>query len=321
MSFTCLADDFLPPRGEAGEPALRALAWNIVRRCARACAACAVTAGPWAGVGGDLSTVESLHVGGQIGALSGRPLLAIAGGDPLAREDLETIAGHATRRGAHVVVATPGAALTDARIHALLRAGVRGFVLVLPSREDAAPAHGARTGAPPPALQAAARCAAAGAPFAIAGALTPSRTLELEAVAAWAEEAGALSLTWSFPAPAGPEAPWRDGARAGRDALDASLLSLAARAGSLRLHLPRRLAEGAAPACGCGRLQARITHEGKLTSCPLATAVVGDLRRKPMDAAWREGAARAWPDPPPADAACWHDGACGGCAPAREAVS
>jgi MoaA/NifB/PqqE/SkfB family radical SAM enzyme len=53
-------------------------------------------------------------------------MLILSGGEPLLRDDLETIAERGASGGATVVVGTNGTRLTDERIASLMDAGSRG---------------------------------------------------------------------------------------------------------------------------------------------------------------------------------------------------
>jgi MoaA/NifB/PqqE/SkfB family radical SAM enzyme len=72
--------------------------------------------------------------------------VAVSGGEPLLRRDLETIIRHIKARGVPVVVTTNGTLLTRRRIETLLRAGVDSFQIPLLAAE--AWLHDQLSGAP-----------------------------------------------------------------------------------------------------------------------------------------------------------------------------
>ncbi len=79
------------------------IAWNLTRRCNLRCVHCYLEAGPDACVTGELSTAECLRISDEILAMNPAPMFILSGGEPLLRDDLETIAAHASRGGATVV--------------------------------------------------------------------------------------------------------------------------------------------------------------------------------------------------------------------------
>ena len=138
-------DDFVRPErpeatpgaGPAGAPAIEAIphvvAWNLTERCNLACAHCYIAAGPWRSAGGELTTDEVRRIADEILALNPAPMFVLSGGEPLLRDDLETIAAHAKAGGATVVVGTNGTGLTAERIASLQEAGVTGVAVSVDS--------------------------------------------------------------------------------------------------------------------------------------------------------------------------------------------
>ena len=125
-----------PSRAEPLAPAFvpHVVAWNLTQRCNLACAHCYISAGSWHAAAGELTRTTCLRILDEILAVNPAPLLILSGGEPLLRDDLETIAEHAQRaRGATVVVGTNGTRLTDARIRSLKDAGVNGVAVSIDS--------------------------------------------------------------------------------------------------------------------------------------------------------------------------------------------
>jgi pyrroloquinoline quinone biosynthesis protein E len=75
------------------------------------------------GMGPELSTQEWLRVLTEARAV-GSVQLGLSGGEPLLRDDLEVIVGHAHRLGFYINLITSGIGLTEARISALKGAGL-----------------------------------------------------------------------------------------------------------------------------------------------------------------------------------------------------
>src|SRR5207245_2134805 len=109
------------------------VAWNLTRRCNLECAHCYIAAGPRESAVSELETAQCLRIVDELVALNPAPLLILSGGEPLLRDDLTDIARYASQRGATVVVGTNGTLLTDGRIAALERAGVRGVAVSVDS--------------------------------------------------------------------------------------------------------------------------------------------------------------------------------------------
>ena len=144
-------DDFARPADGATGPAPSAspaerpgaiaaiphvVAWNLTQRCNLACAHCYIAAGPWHGGGGELTTDECRRIADEILEINPAPLFVLSGGEPLLRDDLETIAAHAARSGATVVVGTNGTGLTDERIASLQESGVTGVAISVDSLSE-----------------------------------------------------------------------------------------------------------------------------------------------------------------------------------------
>ncbi len=109
------------------------VAWNLTRRCNLECAHCYIAAGPHESATSELETGECLRIVDELLAVNPAPLLILSGGEPLLRQDLTEIAAYASERGATVVVGTNGTLLTDERIAALKESGVRGIAVSIDS--------------------------------------------------------------------------------------------------------------------------------------------------------------------------------------------
>lgn len=272
-------------------PAPLVVHWSITRSCSGPCAHCLACSGAWPAIGGELSTMECLHVVDELGTWNARPLLALSGGDPLAREDLETIAGHATKRGVRVVVGTPGARLSERRLASLASSGVVGLEISLTSLDPKRHASLSHSGATlEQSLAAASRCVASGMPVAIrmlarAGALADLRDIAMHAV-----ELGAIRLDVILPPPSGLFTPAGTRGQALRELSaeerDATLAAVAEFETSLAGRLPLRVISHPSR-CECDQPSCHISPEGKLSDCAFLDATFGDLRRESVLSAWR----------------------------------
>lgn len=280
------------------------VAWNLTRRCNLECAHCYISAGPHESNASDLRTDECLRIANEILAVNPAPLFILSGGEPLLRDDLETIAAFASSRGATVVIGTNGTLLTDARIVSLMAAGVTGVAVSVDSleaqRHDAF-RHGA--GAFGATTSAIARLRAHRLDFIIQTMVTRRTRTELGALADWAAEQGAVSFNAYFLVATGRGARLTD---LTPDEYESALADLVVHH---RRHLGRmmvrakcaphfmRLVHQMAPEspiadyatrCPCGTQYCRITPDGQVTPCPYIPTSGGDLRTQSFADVWRE---------------------------------
>jgi len=177
------------------EPVPHVVAWNLTRLCNLRCAHCYLNAGPDASTTGELNTRECLRIADEILALNPAPMFILSGGEPLLRDDLETIAAHASSQGATVVVGTNGVLLDDSRIASLLKAGVSGVAISVDSlTERYHDRFRQGDGALVNTLRAVENLRRADLDFVIQTTLTRGNRDELESIAAWAADAGAVSF-------------------------------------------------------------------------------------------------------------------------------
>src|SRR5204863_9483488 len=193
-------------RGEAGDREAapvnydpHVVAWNLTRRCNLECAHCYIAAGPRETATGALDTAACLAIVDQVLAVNPVPMLILTGGEPLLRDDLTHIARYASGKGATVVVGTNGTLLTDERIAALKAAGVRGFAVSIDSltpRYHDNFRHG--KGSLDDTIAALGRLRAQRLDFIIQTTATKGNRAELERVAQWSAEQGAVAFNCYF---------------------------------------------------------------------------------------------------------------------------
>jgi radical SAM protein with 4Fe4S-binding SPASM domain len=308
------------------------IAWNLTRRCNLECAHCYIAAGPSETADGELTTAECRRITDQILELEPSPLFILSGGEPLLRDDLEEIAGHAARRGATVVVGTNGTLLTDERIERLKRAGVSGVAVSVDSldahRHDAF-RHGA--GALEATTEALARLRAHHLDFIVQTTATKGNRGEIARLAAWSAEQGAVAFNLYFLVATGRGARLADLAPTDYEVLLEDLVDYHERyLGRMMVRakcaphfmrvLHRRSPESPVlnyqTRCPCGSQYCRITPDGKLTPCPYIPTAAGDLRRDDFATIWREAALFRELRGGPLEGACGrceYRKICGGC--------
>jgi radical SAM protein with 4Fe4S-binding SPASM domain len=279
------------------------VAWNLTRRCNLECAHCYISAGPTERATSELDTATCLRIVDELVAVNPAPLLILSGGEPLLRDDLTVIARHASDRGATVVVGTNGTLLTDERIAALKRAGVRGVAVSVdslrPSYHDNF-RHGA--GSLEGTQAALGRLRAQRLDFIIQTSVTKGNRAELPRLVAWSAEQGAVAFNCYFLVPTGRgaglsdlsppdyETVLADLARWQRDYRGRMLVR-----SKCAPHFMRHVhaADPESPVlnyetrCPCGTQYCRITPDGKLTPCPYMPEVAGDLRVRSFAEIWR----------------------------------
>jgi radical SAM protein with 4Fe4S-binding SPASM domain len=280
------------------------VAWNLTRRCNLACAHCYIAAGSWHGTDGELSTSECLRITDEIMAVSPAPMFILSGGEPLLREDLETIAEYGAAKGATVVVGTNGTRLTGERIGSLKNAGVKGVAVSIDSLNEQYHdrfRHG--DGALQGTLDAVERVRAAGLDFIVQMSLTRGNRHEIAELAAWSAERGAVSFNVYFLVSTGRGESMHGLSPAENEDVLRELTTLErAYRGRMLVRSKcqpqiMRLAHQTDPdspllnystRCPCGVSYCRITPEGKLTPCPYLPVEAGDLRRQSFGDAWRD---------------------------------
>ncbi|MDQ3698787.1 MAG: radical SAM protein [Gemmatimonadota bacterium] len=280
------------------------VAWNLTRRCNLECAHCYISAGPSESATGELETAECLRIASEILAVNPSPMLILSGGEPLLREDLETIAEFAAARGATVVVGTNGTMLTGERIARLKNAGVTGVAVSVdslePHRHDNF-RHG--VGALAATTEAVERLRAHRLDFIIQTTANRGNRRELARIAEWAADQGAVSFNCYFLVATGRGARLTDLTPNEYEEALGELVSLQRRylgrmmvrakcAPHFMRHLHREAPDSPVlnyeTRCPCGVQYCRITPDGQLTPCPYIPTSAGDLRRQRFADVWRD---------------------------------
>ncbi|MGH7699835.1 MAG: radical SAM protein [Gemmatimonadales bacterium] len=279
------------------------VAWNLTRRCNLECAHCYISAGPREDAASELGTADCLRIVDELLAVNPAPLLILSGGEPLLRADLEDIAGHASARGATVVVGTNGTLLTDERIARLQAAGVRGVAVSVDSLRPVYHDNFRRgRGSLAETRAALERLRAHELDFIIQTTVTKGNRRELRGLVEWAAEQGAVSFNCYFLVATGRGAGLSDLAPAEYESVLADLARWEAEYRGRMLvrakcapHFMRHVhqADPDSPVlhyetrCPCGTQYCRITPDGRLTPCPYLPEIAGDLRTQTFADIWR----------------------------------
>jgi len=289
-----------PARG--GAPVPHVVAWNLTRRCNLECGHCYISAGSWQATVGEMSTLECLHLADEILEVNPAPLFILSGGEPLLREDLETIAGHCSKRGATVVVGTNGTRLSSARIASLKGAGVTGVAVSIDSlRTEYHDRFRHGDGALADTLAAVERCRASELDFIVQTSLTRGNRAELRDLAAWSAERGAVSFNVYFLVPTGRAEHAQGLSQSENEDVLRELVELEREYRGRMLvrskcnpQIMRHVHQSSpdspllnyATRCPCGVQYCRITPEGKVTPCPYTPVVAGDARLESFSSIW-----------------------------------
>lgn len=231
-------------------------------------------------------------------------MLILSGGEPLVRDDLETIAARASSGGATVVVGTNGIGLTDDRIRSLKAAGVQGVAVSVdslnPTYHDRF-RHG--TGALDQTLAAVDRLARHELDFIIQTTITRGNREELSALVEWAADKGAVSFNLYFLVETGRGEGMKGMSPEENESVLAELLLLEAKyrgrmmvRSKCQPQIMRHAYDGDADSpllnyqtrCPCGVQYCRITPEGKVTPCPYMPAEAGDLSTATFGEIWED---------------------------------
>ncbi len=278
------------------------VAWNLTRRCNLECSHCYISAGSWQDDSNELDTTQCLEILDGVLAVNPSVLLILSGGEPLIRDDLEEIAGHAAAAGATVVVGTNGIGLTGARIESLKAAGVQGVAVSVDSLDPVYHdrfRHG--SGALSDTIAAIDRCVDHELDFVIQTTLTKGNRSELSRLVAWAAEKGAVSFNLYFLVPTGRGERMEGLSPEENEEVLAELLELEQTyRGRMMIRskcqpqFMRHVFDAGVDSpllnyktrCPCGVHYCRITPEGKLTPCPYMPAVAGDLTEESFGDVW-----------------------------------
>ncbi|MDH3742270.1 MAG: radical SAM protein, partial [Hyphomicrobiales bacterium] len=176
------------------------VALNLTKRCNLGCAHCYLDAKILKkGSTDELTTDEVKGVLSDIASLSPECMVVLTGGEPLLRQDIETLAQHAAGLGLMVVVGSNGILLTPERARKLKTAGVAGIGISVDSLDPAKhDAFRGRKGAWIKTMAAIDACREAELAHQIHFSVTDDTADEIADMVAFAREAGALVLNVFF---------------------------------------------------------------------------------------------------------------------------
>ncbi|MFW6301072.1 MAG: radical SAM protein [Bacillota bacterium] len=111
---------------------MKMVSWNITKRCNLYCQHCYRESGPEIDTSDELTTEEGYQLIDGL-AEQGFRLLILSGGEPLLRDDLDSLISYAAEKGLYPVLGTNALDLTADRIVRLKDAGLKGMGISLDS--------------------------------------------------------------------------------------------------------------------------------------------------------------------------------------------
>lgn len=276
---------------------LRAVAWEMTRRCPLACRHCRADAGQEVGRSRELTTAEGVALIDDLAATY-HGLLILTGGEPMLRDDFLVLARHAAGTGLRVVAAVCGTLLDPASITALGQAGVAAVSLSIDG-SDAATHDGlrGRVGAFSAVCAAAGLLKAGGLPFQINTTVHRGNVSQLPALDRLVTDLGAATWDLFLLVPTGRGRGLAAAALA-PDAYESVLRWAAVRAVAtlppLRVTCAPRFVPIAAEcggegrSCLGGRSFAFVGADGTVQMCGFLPEAAGNVRDRPFSSIWRD---------------------------------
>ena len=284
------------------------VALNLTERCNLRCAHCYLDAGTRRRGGpAELATAEVTRILDSIATLGDETMVVLTGGEPLLRPDIFAIARHAASLGLTVVMGTNGTLLDDARVAALVKAGVSAVGISLDSLDPGYhDRFRGRAGAWGKTMAGIDACRRGGLMVQLHFTVTDDNAGELDGMIAFAGSVGAVLLNVFFVVCTGrgqsltnvsPEVHERVLIRVAEAARDETRVMVRARCAphfkrlalAITPPLAVTLADGyEAGGCLAGTRYCRVTPSGELTPCPYMAASAGSLRETDFATLWRE---------------------------------
>ncbi|MFN3974457.1 MAG: radical SAM protein [Dehalococcoidia bacterium] len=271
------------------------VSWNITQACNLRCPHCYLAGGRASAR--ELSFRDGCLLIDDL-ASAGTRLLILSGGEPLLRRDIVDLARYAVGRGLVVVVGSNGTLLTQARVANLRQAGVSGVGIsldsALPEKHDA---FRGVAGAWKGAVRGIQNCVAEGLSVLVQMTVLPWNFTEVDAVAALAQEMGAVGFNLYFLVCTGRGEELTDITPAQYEATLGALVEIQKRYPQMMVRarcapqISRVASQRGSPllgnaGCMAGRQYCRITPEGDLTPCPYLPLAAGNVRATPFTLIW-----------------------------------
>ncbi|MBF0370739.1 MAG: radical SAM protein [Magnetococcales bacterium] len=291
----------MPTQADTTPPFL--ISWNLTRRCNLKCEHCYLDADELDGGRGDLDTDQALLIVDRLAHYCPGAMLILTGGEPLLRQDFETIAQAASDKGMAVVVGSNGTLLTGERIQRLLDIGVQGMGVSLdaidPQSHDR---FRGVSGSWQRTMDGVAQMQRLGMPFQMQFTVTRENQADIPKLVELAHQTGAQAANVFFLVCTGRGQEMSDItpqeyekmlgwlARAEREYADKIMVRARCAPHFLRVAAQSDpdspMVRGATSGCIAGSGYFRITPEGDVTPCPYMPTPVGNLVNDDLAPLW-----------------------------------
>lgn len=286
---------------------LSLLAINLTRRCNLRCAHCYLDAKSLRyGTNDELRTAEVYRILDDVAELNNGTMVVLTGGEPLMRNDLESMIKHGTERGLAMVVGTNGVALTERRVRTLQQAGTMGVGISVDSMNpDAHDSFRGVAGSWAKTMAGIDNCRRLGLSFQIHFSIHEHNVHELSSVIEFARSSGARVLNVFFLICTGRGETVSDISSSRYEQVLKELIEAQTKITDLIIR-PRcaphfkRVAFQLAPdsplnrisgqegdGCIAGTHYCRITPTGAVTACPYIPDEAGNIRRQSIAQIWK----------------------------------
>jgi radical SAM protein with 4Fe4S-binding SPASM domain len=312
------------------------IAVNLTRRCNLRCAHCYLDAATLEhGSDDELGTEEVRALLDEIAQRSTETMVVLTGGEPLLRQDLETLLTQGSKLGLFMVVGSNGMLLTDKRVQSLKAAGAMGIGISLDSLDHEY--HNEFRGSPKAwqkTMSGMETCRRHGLAFQIHFSVTENNAHEVQAMIDFARASGAWVLNFFFLVCTGRGESMTDISPARYEQVLNQILEAQEQSQDLIIRARcaphfQRVAHQRNPdslltraegydgsSCIAGTHYCRITPEGGVTACPYIDDEVGNLREESFSKIWDHSPALQQLRTPQLQGKCGHceyQALCGGC--------
>ncbi len=287
---------------------LSLLAMNLTQRCNLRCAHCYLDAKRLRyGTSDELRTAEVCRILDEVAELNDGTMVVLTGGEPLMRNDLESIIRHGADLGLAMVVGTNGIALTERRVRALMQAGAMGAGISVDSLSpDSHDAFRGVSGSWAKTMAGIENCRRLGLSFQIHFSVHQNNAHELSSVIEFARTSGARVLNVFFVICTGRGENVTDISNSRYEQILKELIEAQKKITDLIIR-PRcapqfkRVAFELAPdsplnrisgqegdGCIAGTRYCRIAPTGVVSACPYIPGEAGNIRRESFTQVWRQ---------------------------------
>lgn len=285
---------------------LNLLAINLTQRCNLACAHCYLDAKTMTeGLQGELTSEEVCTLLDQVAEQNPDAMVVLTGGEPLLRQDLESIIRHGIEKKLFMVVGTNGTLLTETRVESLKRAGLMGVGISVDSVHEAK--HDAFRGKPgswQKTIEGLDHCRNHGLSFQIHFTITNETTDEVEEIILFSKQRGARVVNIFFLICTGRGETVMDITPEAYEQVLRKILSSQSKYPDMIIrprcapHFKRiavelnsdsmvnRISGREGDGCLAGISYCRITPTGGVTACPFIDKEIANIREIPFTEIW-----------------------------------